>query len=216
MSDLAKDAISILDGYGIQQAHFIGNSMGGWICQRIAIDHPQRVSSLVIISAGPIEITDEWTIPLTIEEQETLLNTSKMFSLRKEEKNLDENIQTFLPIWRYLNAEIPLDEEMAMQFTRDLLVRAKNKNAKGNHERMMSEFLSTMKRENTLQKIMQPTLIIQGDKDPIVLPRHGKSVASAIPNSRLVVIEGMGHTIFNRDLQEKIAKLVVGHIKNKN
>ena len=213
MSDLAKDAIVIMDGYGIKQAHFVGDSMGGWICQRIGVDFSQRVRSLVIISAGPIEITDEWLVSLTKEEQATLNNTSKMFIVRIDGKTLDETVQTFLPIWRYLNAEIPLDEETAINFTRDLLVRTKNKNAGKNHELMMSEFLSTMKRENSLQKIKQPTLVILGDKDPVVLPRHAKSVADAIPGSRLVVIEGMGHTIFNRDLQEKIAKLIVEHIQ---
>ena len=212
MSDLAKDAIAIIDGYGIQQAHFIGDSMGGWICQRIAVDFPQRVHSLVVISAGPIEITDEWLIPLTREEQTTLNDTSKMFISRNEEKSLNETVQTFLPIWRHLNAEIPLDEEMAKIFTRDLLVRTKNKNAGKSHEPMMGEFLSTMKRGHTLQKIRQPTLVIVGDRDPVVLPRHTKSVADAIPGSKLVVIEGIGHAIFNRDLQEKIARLVVEHL----
>jgi len=77
---------------------------------------------------------------------------------------------------------------------------------------MMSKFLSTMKRENTLQKIRHPTLVIVGNRDPVVLPRHTKSVADAIPGSKLVVIEGIGHAIFNRDLQEKIARLVVEHL----
>lgn len=212
MADLAKDAISILDSYGIQQAHFIGDSMGGWICQRIGVDFPQRVRSLVIISAGPIEITDEWLIPLTKEEEATLNNTSRMFVSCKGGRTLDETVQMFLPIWRHLNGEIPLDREMAKKFTRDLLVRTKNKNAGKNHELMMSNFLSTMKRENALQKIQQPTLVILGDKDPVVLPRHTKSVADAILGTRLVVIEGMGHSIFNRNLQGKIAKLVVEHL----
>ena len=212
MSDLAKDSISILDNYGIQQAHFIGDSMGGWICQRIGVDFPQRVRTLVIISAGPIEITDEWLIPLTKEEEATLNDTSRMFASRREGKNLDEIVQTFLPIWRHLNAKIPLDEEMAKTFTRDLLVRTKNKNAGRNHEPMMGEFLATMNRENILQKIKQPTLVILGDKDPVVLPRHTKSVADAIPGSKLVVIDGMGHAIFNRNLQEKIARLIVEHL----
>ena len=51
MSDLAKDAIPVIDGYGIKKAHFIGDSMGGWICQRIGVDYPERVLSLIIISA---------------------------------------------------------------------------------------------------------------------------------------------------------------------
>lgn len=40
LSDLARDAISILDAYGVQQAHFIGHSMGGYIAQTITLEFP--------------------------------------------------------------------------------------------------------------------------------------------------------------------------------
>ncbi len=70
-----------------------------------------------------------------------------------------------------------------------------------------------MKQSNTLQKINRPTLVIHGDKDPIVLLRHGKAVADAIPNAKFVTIKGMGHVFFNRALEEQIAKLVADHLK---
>jgi len=213
MADLAKDAISILDGYGIKKAHFVGNSMGGWICQKIGIEYPQRVLSLVIISAGPLEITEEFAIPLSRHEQEILDNTSKFFTTRKDGKTLEETVQSFLPAWRHLNADIPLDEEMANAFTRDFLTRAKNKNRGKNHELVMLDFLAKMERTNNLRKIHCPTLVIQGDKDPVVLPRHGKSVADTIMGAKLEMIEGMGHAFFNRALEEKIARLAVEHMK---
>jgi pimeloyl-ACP methyl ester carboxylesterase len=214
MSDLAKDAILIMDSYGIKEAHFVGNSMGGWICQRIVADYPERVLSLVIISAGPIEKTEEMDLSLTEKEQQILDNTTNIFLSVKAGKNLEESVQNYLPAWRHLNADIPLDEEMAKNFTRDFLTRTKNKKTK-NHDLMMQMFLSQMKREKILQKIEKPTLVIHGDKDPVVLPRHGKAVADAIPKSKLVMIKGMGHSFFNRALEEKIAKLVVKHLKNK-
>jgi pimeloyl-ACP methyl ester carboxylesterase len=213
MSDLAKDAISVIDGYGIKKAHFIGDSMGGWICQRIGVDYPEKVLSLVIISAGPIEITKEGLMDLTAAEQEFLDRMTKMFLSVKNGKTVDETVQNLLPVWRHANAEIPFDEEMAKAFTIDFLTRTKNKNAK-NHDLMMQEFLAQMKQSNTLSKINRPVLVIHGDKDPIVLLRHGQAVADAIPNSRFVVIYGMGHVFFNHDLEKRIAQLVVDHLKN--
>ena len=212
MSDLAKDAISVIDGYGIKKAHFIGDSMGGWICQRIGVDYPEKVLSLVIISAGPIEITKEGLMDLTAVEQEFLDHMTKMFLSVKNGKTVDETVQNLLPVWRHANAEIPFDEEMAKAFTIDFLTRTKNKNAK-NHDLMMQEFLAQMKQSSTLQKINRPTLVIHGDKDPIVLLRHGKAVADAIPNAKFVTIKGMGHVFFNRSLEEQIAKLVADHLK---
>ena len=212
MSDLAKDAISVIDAYGIKKAHFIGDSMGGWICQRIGVDYPEKVLSLVIISAGPIEITKEGLMDLTVVEQEFLDRMTKMFLSVKNGKTVDETVQNLLPVWRHANAEIPFEEEMAKAFTIDFLTRTKNKNAK-NHDLMMQGFLAQMKQSSTLQKINRPTLVIHGDKDPIVLLRHGKAVADAIPNAKFVTIKGMGHVFFNRSLEEQIAKLVADHLK---
>lgn len=213
LSDLAKDAILILDGYGIQKAHFIGDSMGGWICQRIGIDYPERVLSLVIISAGPLEITEPNLFSLTTKEQEMLDTTSKMFLAFKSGKTLDETIENFLPIWRHMNADIPFDEDMARKFTIDSLTRMNNKNTGKNHDLMLTEFFATIQNSHMLQNIKSPTLVIHGDKDTTVLPRHGRAVAQAIPHAKMVMIKGMGHTFFNRDLEGKIAKLIAEFIK---
>ncbi len=213
MSDLAKDVISIIDAYGIKKAHFIGDSMGGWVSQRIGIDYPEKVLSLVIISAGPVEITKEWLIPLTEKEQKILDETLNIFNSRRDGNNLEESVQNFLPIWRHSNADIPLDEEMAKKFTNDFLTRTKNKNFM-NHEKMMQNFLSSIEKSNDLMQINKPTLVIYGEKDPVVLPRHTISVADAIPKSKLVMIEGMGHTFFNQLLEEKIANLIVNFLQN--
>jgi len=212
MSDLAKDAISVIDGYGINKAHFVGDSMGGWICQRIGVDFPERVLSMVLISAGPIEITKEGLMTLTASEQEFLGHMTKMFLSCKSGNTIDETVQNFLPIWRYSNAEIPFDEALAKDFTIDFLTRTKNKNAK-NHDLMMQEFLAQMKQSDTMAKIDRPTLVIHGDKDPIVLLRHGQAVADAIPNSKFETIKGMGHVFFNHDLEQRIAKLIIDWFK---
>jgi pimeloyl-ACP methyl ester carboxylesterase len=213
MRDLASDAILILDGYGIKKAHFIGDSMGGWICQWVGVDYPQRILSLVIISAGPIEIAQEGLMNLTAEEQKILDTMSKMFLLVKEGKTLEETVTNFLPVWKHSNAEIPFDEDMAKEYTIDLFTRTKNKYIT-NHDLMMKDFLLHMKPLGVLQKIVSPTLIIHGDKDPVVLLRHGKAVADAIANSKFITIDGMGHVFFNRDLEAKIAQLVIEYLNN--
>src|SRR5688572_9238222 len=49
LSDMAADAVSLLDHLGIRAAHIVGASMGGMIAQTIAIEHPARVLTLTSI-----------------------------------------------------------------------------------------------------------------------------------------------------------------------
>lgn len=213
MLDLTQDIILLMNNYGLEKAHFVGFSMGGEICQLLGTNYPNRVSSLAIIAAEPIEITNSITTPLTAQEQENITTTINMLNSIKQGNTLAATIQNYLPLWRHLNAEIPVDETITTNFTIDLFTRTKNHNAQ-NHLLMREEFLAHRKNLHFLPKITAPTLIIHGNKDPLILPKHGKSIANAIPNSKLIIIPGMGHAFFNKTLENKIAKLIIRHCKN--
>src|SRR3954451_24217783 len=51
--ELVADAVRVLDGHGIARAHVVGGSMGGALAQLLALDHPGRVASLVLLSTSP-------------------------------------------------------------------------------------------------------------------------------------------------------------------
>src|ERR1700727_625383 len=48
----ADDAIDVLDAFGIARAHVVGLSMGGFCALQLGIRYPDRVSSLLVASAG--------------------------------------------------------------------------------------------------------------------------------------------------------------------
>lgn len=57
-SDMADDAIAVLDGHGIQSAHIVGMSMGGMIAQLVALRHASRVRTLTVMSTSPLGVSE--------------------------------------------------------------------------------------------------------------------------------------------------------------
>src|ERR1700727_2586316 len=53
LRDLVTDAVGVLDGLGIARAHVVGIATGGFIAQLLALDHPARVASLVLVGPRP-------------------------------------------------------------------------------------------------------------------------------------------------------------------
>src|SRR5713226_9373950 len=53
LDDLADDAVGLLDALDIPAAHIVGASMGGYIAQLVAINHPEHTLSLTSIMSGP-------------------------------------------------------------------------------------------------------------------------------------------------------------------
>src|SRR5438067_11163400 len=48
VEQLAEDAVAVLDAAGLEQAHILGVSLGGFVAQEIALSRPERVDKLVL------------------------------------------------------------------------------------------------------------------------------------------------------------------------
>ena len=71
LSDMADDAVGILDSLGVDKVHLIGASMGGMIAQRLALNHPERVMSLCSIMSTPRFIRPEYQLTLELMEPDS-------------------------------------------------------------------------------------------------------------------------------------------------
>ena len=63
LRDLAQDALGLLDALGLESAHLVGMSMGGWIGQLVALENPDRLASLTLISTSPTAGTSDPDLP---------------------------------------------------------------------------------------------------------------------------------------------------------
>ena len=217
LDDLTKDAVAILDAYNIRKAHIVGASMGGFIGQLLAIDYSEKVLSLTSIASSPYkailpnesgEFTDQSILPPPYEE---LLEFFVQESTQKPVTTKDDYIDKEIRIWRACNGQGEDCDESIMStqaekaFSRTSLT---NVDATENHSKAIE---ASDDRTANLPKITAPTLVIHGDKDPLLPLEHGKAIANNIPNAKLVVIENMGH-IFPFKHCDDIVNLIANHV----
>ena len=178
LSTMADDAVALLDFLGYQSAHIVGASMGGMIVQRFALNHPERVASLCSIMSTPRFIRPEYQ--LTVELMEPDSGTR------------EGRIESGLKSARLIHGDkFPLPENL-----RELVAASIDRawNPAGTN-RQLTAILADGDRRPELETLSIPTTVIHGTADRLVPPRGGKETAKAIKDSRLVEIEGMGHSM---------------------
>ena len=185
LDDLADDAAGLLDGLGIHAAHIVGASMGGFIAQLVAINHPDRVLSLTSIMSGP---GGRDAVPPEPDGAAVLVKVPP--PTRKEQ------IEHGLWIRKVLHG--PADEFDEAAETRRV-VRAHDRSYyPAGTGRQLVAILASYSRVEKLGGVEVPTLVIHGTGDVLVPVENGRRVAAAVPGARLVEFEGMGHNLPER------------------
>ncbi len=215
VADLAMDALRVLDGYAIRRAHLIGHSFGGCVAQFIAAYHGEQALSLTSIASGPIGAsTIEDGLPPAKDLQALKKRWGSLFE-RMVKRNTEKGMRFYVKIIRYLNGDLTLDKETAAAYTKDLFERCNHplttyKSALNIVEKTLQTFED---RRGALGQVRVPSLIIHGDKDIIVpLDKGGRATHEAISGSQFLIISGMGHMLFNGELERQLIVAVGDHL----
>jgi pimeloyl-ACP methyl ester carboxylesterase len=182
MSDLAADGVAVLDALGLSSAHVLGVSMGGMIAQGIAIEHPDRVRTLVSV----MSTTGDPSIG-----QPRPDITERLLSPRPPDKAA--SVEQSVAMARAISSPaFGFDEEQTR-------VRMSADYDRGNHPdgagRQIAAILISGDRTPALRGLNVPVLVIHGDADPMIDVSGGRATAAAIPGARLWVIPGLGHDL---------------------
>jgi len=185
LDDMAADAVGLLDALSIRAAHIVGASMGGFIAQLVALNHPDRVLTLTSIMSGP---NGEDHIQPTEEGRSVLFAPAP--------DNREGRIE--LGVWakrKLVGPADPFDDD----YERARIVRAvdRGSNPPG-FIRQLQAIGAAEGRLERLATLRVPTLVIHGDADILVPVENGRLVAAAVPGARLLEIDGMGHDLPRR------------------
>jgi pimeloyl-ACP methyl ester carboxylesterase len=200
-ADLAADARGVLDAYGIPVAHLVGVSAGGAFAQLIAVDHPDRVSSLVLISTSPA-LPGKRELPPPTDEFGRWVSTAAV------DWSDAESVIDYLVSYSRLLAggRRPFAEAPTRRLVRRDVKRARDFAAAQNHYVLPEGEPSS----GTLSSISAPTLVIHGTGDPMFPIEHGEALAREIPRATLLRLEGAGHGVDRADW-ETIAGAILAH-----
>jgi pimeloyl-ACP methyl ester carboxylesterase len=194
MEQFADDAVAVLDAVGVDSAHVIGLSMGGFVAQLLALRVPERVTSLVLVGTSPggsehvpvpQPTLDAWTSNAHLPPDE--------FARRTMHLSYSEG-------WTESHPEL-CEELIAARVEHPMPP-----------ECWRAQFVATgpfLAAGAPVEEISAPSLVVHGEADRVVPLSNGLLLARRIPGAELVVLPGCGH-IVPQEAPDEFNRLVEG------
>lgn len=200
---LADDTAGLIQALGYSRAHIIGHSMGGYIAQALALNHPELIDKLILASTnfgGPHHIpvtpeamkvlTDVSSDPVTRFKNGLGVSTAPGYA----EKNA-EMIEAWLT-WRVQNPIEPAAYQAQLAIG-------------------LAVFAESACFEGKLKQVIAPTLILFGAHDKVVPPGNAELLAREIPHSTIEILPDAGH-FFPIETPDAANAAIIKFLKGQN
>jgi pimeloyl-ACP methyl ester carboxylesterase len=165
--DQAAVLVSFMDAMGLKQVDLGGWSMGGWIVQHVAADHPDRIRRLMLFDSAGVYKKPLWD--------------PRLFT----PANTDEIDQ--------LDALLMPNSRKLPQFLANDILRISREHAWIIHRAVNSMLSGRDATDALLPTLKMPVLLVWGSEDQITPLSLGETMHSLIPDSRLNLVSGCGH-----------------------
>ena len=196
MALLADDAAAVLDAVGLADAHVLGHSMGGYIALTLALRHPRKIRSLILVGTSPGG-PDTAPVP-----QETLDTWKLAGSLPPAEYARRSMPHSFAPGWTRAHPEA---------FERILARRLEFPTPAANWLAQYNACVEHVGRGADVGAIHAPATVIHGEQDRVVPHHNGKLLAQRLPGAKFVSLKDAGHLPMLED-PPGFAALVRAHL----
>ncbi len=181
LSDMATDTAGLMDALGLASAHVVGMSMGGMIGQTLAIEHPERVRSLVSYASS----CGDDGLPRGKPDAVRVL-------VQKPPSEREAAIQYGIKVLRTIGSPAHFDEADARRTVERGIERSTYRIGAA---RQLAAILADAPRSPRLRSLRIPATVIHGRLDPLLPLPHGEATARAIPDAKMVVLDTMGHDV---------------------
>jgi 3-oxoadipate enol-lactonase len=193
---MADDAVSVLDGVGLDRAHVYGFSMGGMVAQSLALRHPDRIQSLVL---GATHAGGRHAV---LPDQDVLAFFNRRLTMETEEAAWASVAYNYGPRCRDHGVD---------RIAEDIERRLENPFNRAAYRAQL--YAAAMHNcHGRLRRISVPTMVVHGAHDRIIPVSNARMMAESLPDSRLRILEESGHLYATEEPQvdEEIAAFLAG------
>ena len=185
--DLAILLHQMIAKRGIESVAIVGLGFGGWIAAEMATMNPSRISSLVLVGAPGIQPEEGDILDQMLVDYPEYVRAGFHDEAKYEAEFGAEPAPELKELW---------------DFSREMTARLAWK-----------PYMFSHQLPHLLKEVQTPTLIVWGDNDRVVPISAAHSYERALPNGRLVTVEGSGHCV---DLEQpaRLVELVAEHIRS--
>jgi pimeloyl-ACP methyl ester carboxylesterase len=177
---MADDTAGLLDFLGIEKAHVLGLSLGGMIAQELALNHPDRVNSLILAATA--------ACPHAGAPRSAHI-VGNLLSMAEKGVDLESRVRAFMA-WAFTPKFFENTDQVKM------VVNLTVSNPFPQPTQGLAGQVSASMHHDTrdrLDQIKAPTLVLVGSQDLLLSVDRSKELAEKIPAAELQVLEGAGH-----------------------
>lgn len=190
LNDMCGDVVRVWDSIQIPQSAVLGISMGGLISQGLAIQWPERVLKLILVSTAP--------------EESYIRSTGGAWVA--EGHQLDEKMRSyFAPGFVERN---PVLFSTMLQQIRQAITNGKFSKL----SEMQRDALRGARWTDRLHEIKAPTLVVHGEQDKVVELSGARAMAHEIKTSKLITLAGVGHLLL-AEAPKDLYRIVIDFLK---
>ena len=202
---LAQDVVGLLGAFGLESAHLVGMSMGGWIGQLVALENPDRVASLTLISTSPTAGSSDPDLP---EMSEKLQAFFAQEASEPDWSDREAVIDYIVKGERPFAGSRPFDEAAIREIAARVFDRTTNFASSITNHAVID---SGDRWRERLGELSVPTLVIHGTEDPIYPYGNAVALTKEIPGAQLLALERVGHEVPPRALWDVVVPAILQH-----
>jgi pimeloyl-ACP methyl ester carboxylesterase len=203
--DVVADAAALIDALELGPVHFAGLSGGGADAQLLALDYPEKVATLTLLSTTPGYPSES---PDLSKPDPKLASVFSGEGGEPDWADRDAVVEYLVEMERPFAGSHGYDEEAQRELCGQVFDRTINLAAQLTNPFAVKDGEGWRSR---LGEITAPTLVIHGDEDPLFPLDHGQALAREIPNAELLVLKGVGHEYPPPDMWDTVAGAILHH-----